>query len=253
MRRPLVVGNWKMNGTRASVRRLLEAILKGLPKDIPVDVGVCPAYVFIPQAAEQLKGSPVLLGAQNVADQEAGAFTGEVSAAMLREFGCQLVIVGHSERRLGYGESDALIAARYQKAIEHGLCPILCIGETLEQREAGQTFEVVDAQLSAVLKRAGIESLTRAVIAYEPVWAIGTGRTATPQQAQEVHDYIRQSLAAQDRKVAEQVKILYGGSVNAANAQALFAMADIDGGLIGGASLQADSFLTIVQAAGENC
>ncbi len=242
-----------MNGTRASVRELLEAILKGLPQGISADVGVCPAYVFIPQAAEQLKGSPILLGAQNVADQEAGAFTGEVSAAMLKEFGCRLAIVGHSERRLLYQETDALVAARYQKAIEHGLCPILCIGETLEQREAGRTFEVVDAQLNAVLSQAGLESLTRAVIAYEPVWAIGTGHTATPQQAQEVHDYIRQKLAIQDRKVAEQVRILYGGSVNAENAKALFAMPDIDGGLIGGASLKADSFLRIVQAVGESC
>jgi triosephosphate isomerase len=242
-----------MHGTRASVRELLEAILKGLPQGISADVGVCPAYVFIPQAAEQLKGSPILLGAQNVADQEAGAFTGEVSAAMLKEFGCRLAIVGHSERRLLYRETDALVAARYQKAIEHGLCPILCIGETLEQREAGRTFEVVDAQLNAVLSQAGLESLTRAVIAYEPVWAIGTGHTATPQQAQEVHDYIRQKLAIQDRKVAEQVRILYGGSVNAENAKALFAMPDIDGGLIGGASLKADSFLRIVQAVGESC
>lgn len=242
-----------MNGTRASVRELLEAILKGLPQGISADVGVCPAYVFIPQAAEQLKGSPILLGAQNVADQEAGAFTGEVSAAMLKEFGCRLAIVGHSERRLLYQETDALVAARYQKAIEHGLCPILCIGETLEQREAGRTFEVVDAQLNAVLSQAGLESLTRAVIAYEPVWAIGTGHTATPQQAQEVHDYIRQKLAIQDRKVAEQVRILYGGSVNAENAKALFAMPDIDGGLIGGASLKADSFLRIVQAVGGSC
>ncbi|MFN3920110.1 MAG: triose-phosphate isomerase [Methylohalobius sp.] len=252
MRRPLVVGNWKMNGTRSSVCELLEAILKGLPKGISVDVGVCPAYVFIPQAAEQLKGSPVLLGAQNVSDQEAGAFTGEVSAAMLKEFGCQLAIVGHSERRLLYRETDALVAARYQKAIEHGLCPILCIGETLEQREAGRTFEVVDAQLNAVLSQAGLESLTRAVIAYEPVWAIGTGHTATPQQAQEVHDYIRQKLAIQDRAVAERVRILYGGSVNAENAKELFAMPDIDGGLIGGASLKAESFLAIVQAAGSS-
>lgn len=252
MRRPLVVGNWKMNGTRASVRKLLDGILAGLPQNMAVDIGVCPAYVFIPQAAEQLAGSQVLLGAQNVSDREVGAFTGEVSASMLKEFGCKLAIVGHSERRLLYGESDALIAARYQRAIEHGLCPILCIGETLEQREAGQTFEVVSAQLDAVIKQAGLDSLLRAVIAYEPVWAIGTGRTATPQQAQEVHDYIRQKLAAQDRAVAEQVRILYGGSVNPENARALFAMADIDGGLIGGASLEASAFLAIVQAAG-NC
>ncbi|GAB6068610.1 triose-phosphate isomerase [Methylothermus subterraneus] len=253
MRRPLVVGNWKMHGTRESVRDLLAALLQGLPGNLAVEVGVCPAYVFIPQAFEQLQSSPILLGAQNVADREVGAFTGEVSAAMLKEFGCHLAIVGHSERRQFYNESDALIAARYQQAIKHGLCPILCIGETLKQREAGQTFEVVDAQLDAVLERAGLDSLAHAVIAYEPVWAIGTGRTATPEQAQEVHAYIRQKLAAQDRRIAENVRILYGGSVNAENAKALFAMPDIDGGLIGGASLKADSFLTIVQAAGETC
>ncbi|MCX8049120.1 MAG: triose-phosphate isomerase [Methylohalobius sp.] len=248
MRQPLVVGNWKMNGTRESVRELLDDILAGLPER-GVEVGVCPPYVFIPQAAAQLAGSSVLLGAQNVADQDQGACTGEVSAAMLKEFGCALAIVGHSERRLLYGETDALVAARYQKAIEHGLCPILCVGETLEQRETGQTFQVVAQQLDAVLGRAGIDSLTRAVIAYEPVWAIGTGRTATPEQAQEVHDYIRQRLAAQDKDVAAQVRILYGGSVNAENASGLFAMPDIDGGLIGGASLKAEVFLAIVQAA----
>ncbi|MBN2701270.1 MAG: triose-phosphate isomerase [Methylohalobius sp. ZOD2] len=252
MRRSLVVGNWKMNGTSESVRQLVDGVLAGLPQGKAVDAGVCPPYVFVPQVAQQLQGSPVLLGAQNVADQDSGAFTGEVSAPMLKEFGCQLAIVGHSERRMKYGETDALIAARYQKAIEHGVRPILCIGETLEQREAGQTFDVVDEQLDAVLNQVGIDSLRHAVIAYEPVWAIGTGRTATPDQAQEVHAHIRQKLAAQDSTVAEQVQILYGGSVNADNASELFAMADIDGGLVGGASLKVDSFLAIVQAAGEN-
>jgi len=251
MRRPLVVGNWKMNGTRASVGELAGTIASGLPANCPVEVGVCPPYVFIPQVAEQLNDTAVLVGAQNVGDQDSGAFTGEVSALMLREFGCRLAIVGHSERRLIYGESDALVAARYQKAIEHGLCPILCIGETLEQRQAGDTFAVVDQQLQAVLDQAGIQSLTRAVIAYEPVWAIGTGHTPTPTQAQEVHEHIRRRLAARDASVAEQVRILYGGSVNAGNAKSLFAMPDIDGGLIGGASLKADSFLAIVQAAAE--
>lgn len=252
MRRPLVVGNWKMNGTCNSVRELLDAVVSGVPVECEVEVGVCPSFVFIPQVAEQLNGSQILLGAQNVADQDSGAFTGEVSAPMLKEFGCTLSIVGHSERRLVYGESDALVAARYQKAIDHGLCPILCIGETLEQREAGETFEVVDQQLKAVLDQAGVQSLTQAVIAYEPVWAIGTGRTATPDQAQEVHAHIRRQLGNQDPAVAGQVRILYGGSVNADNAASLMAMADIDGGLIGGASLKADSFLAIIQAAMEN-
>ncbi len=251
MRRPLVVGNWKMNGTRASVRQLAQDVAAGVSADTAVTVGVCPPYVFIPQVSEQLDGTPVQVGAQNVADQDAGAYTGEVSAPMLREFGCRLAIVGHSERRLIYGESDELVTARYQKAIEHGLCPILCIGETLEQREAGETFAVVDRQLEAVLEKAGVHSLNQAVIAYEPVWAIGTGRTATPEQAQEVHEHIRRQLAARDPDVAGQVRILYGGSVNADNAGALFSMPDIDGGLIGGASLKAASFLAIVQAAVE--
>lgn len=252
MRRPLVVGNWKMNGSRESSRELADAIVSGLPAGCQVEVGVCPSYVFIPLVADALGNSGVLLGSQNVADQDSGAFTGEVSAPMLKEFGCRLAIVGHSERRQVYGESDDLIAARYQKAIEHGVAPILCIGETLEEREAGDTFKVVDEQLQAVLAKAGIKSLEKAVIAYEPVWAIGTGRTATPEQAQEVHAHIRQQLAAQDAEVAAGVRILYGGSVNADNASSLFAQPDIDGGLIGGASLKADSFLAIVQAAMEN-
>ena len=252
MRRPLVVGNWKMNGTCQSAVQLADAIVSGLPSECQVEVGVCPSYVFIPGVSERLAGSMVQLGGQNVADQDSGAFTGEVSAPMLKEFGCSLAIVGHSERRQVYGETDALIAARYQKAIEHGITPILCIGETLEEREAGDTFKVVDGQLQAVLGEAGIQSLGHAVIAYEPVWAIGTGRTATPEQAQEVHAHIRQQLVAQDPEVASNVRILYGGSVNADNASSLFSQEDIDGGLIGGASLKADSFLAIVQAAMEN-
>jgi len=241
-----------MNGSRESSRQLADAIVSGLPSGCQVEVGVCPSYVFIHLVADVLGNSGVLLGSQNVADQDSGAFTGEVSAPMLKEFGCRLAIVGHSERRQVYGESDDLIAGRYQKAIEHGVTPILCIGETLEEREAGDTFKVVDEQLQAVLAKAGIQSLDEAVIAYEPVWAIGTGRTATPGQAQEVHAHIRQQLAAQNPEVASRVRILYGGSVNADNASSLFAQADIDGGLIGGASLKADSFLAIIQAAMEN-
>ncbi len=240
-----------MNGTRDSAEKLASAIVSGLPAGCPAEVGVCPSFVFIPEVGECLGNSGVLLGAQNVADQDSGAYTGEISAPMLKEFGCRLAIVGHSERRQVYGESDALVAARYQKAIEHGVTPILCIGETLEQREAGNTFKVVDEQLQAVLDKAAVQSLNDAVIAYEPVWAIGTGHTATPEQAQEVHAHIRQRLASQDADVAAKVRILYGGSVNADNAASLFAQEDIDGGLIGGASLKADSFLAIVQAAME--
>lgn len=245
MRRSLVVGNWKMNGTRETVRRLLVDILAGVGESDRADVGVCVPYVFIPEAADRLRDGRVLLGAQNVADQDEGAFTGEISAAMLKEFGCRLVIVGHSERRILYGESDRLVARRYAKAIEHGLLPILCVGETLEQREAGETFAIIDRQLAEVFDFAGAQSLADAVIAYEPVWAIGTGKTATTEQAQEVHAYIRDMISRRERAIGESIRILYGGSVKADNAADLFAMPDIDGGLIGGASLDAKSFLTI--------
>jgi triosephosphate isomerase len=248
-RRPLVVGNWKMNGTRASVQALLADILAGLPADARAEVGVCPSYVFIPEIAAALAGKSVLLGAQNVGDQDQGAFTGEISAPMLREFGCTLAIVGHSERRLVYGESSPLVAARYGKAIAHGITPILCVGETLEQREEGNTFAVIDEQLQAVFDLCGVGSLSKAVIAYEPVWAIGTGRTATTEQAQEVHAYIRGQIAERNPEVAAGLKILYGGSVKSDNAQALFGMPDVDGGLIGGASLDAKSFLSICLSA----
>ena len=249
MRRSLVVGNWKMNGSRDKTRALLGEILVGLGQLANVDVGVSPPYVHLPDASELLKGSSVLLGSQNVADQDEGAFTGEISAPMLLELGCALAIVGHSERRMIYGESSALVAARYAKAIQHGLVPILCIGETLEERESDRTFEVIGEQLDAVLNSSGVVSLTKAVIAYEPVWAIGTGKTASTEQAQEVHAWIRAKIAKLDASVAEKIQILYGGSVKGDNAAALFSMPDIDGGLIGGASLDANSFLKICHSA----
>ena len=249
MRRSLVVGNWKMNGSREKSRALLDEILAGLGQDSKSEVGVCPPFVHLPDVADALQGSSVLLGSQNVADQDEGAFTGEVSALMLKEFGCRLAIVGHSERRIIYGESSALVAARYAKAIEHGLIPILCIGETLKERESNRTFDVVGEQLDAVLNTAGVASLAKAVIAYEPVWAIGTGRTASTEQAQEVHCWIRTRIAKLDANVSENLQILYGGSVKPDNAAALFSMPDIDGGLIGGASLDAKSFLKICHSA----
>ena len=248
MRRSLVVGNWKMNGTRASASALLNDILAGLG-GCRAEVGVCVPFVFIPQAAEALRGKSVVLGSQNVADQDSGAFTGEVSASMLREFGCTLALVGHSERRLLYGESSQLVAARYGRAIAQGVRPILCVGETLEQREQGKTLEVVDEQINTVVDSAGVESLEKAVIAYEPVWAIGTGKTATTEQAQEVHRHIRELVAQWNPKIADSLQILYGGSVKADNAKDLFAQPDIDGGLIGGASLDAKSFLAICHSA----
>lgn len=250
MRRPIVIGNWKMNGTRASVKALIDALKAGIGSNTPCDVGVCAPYVFLPEASQMLAGSGIQLGSQNVANQPEGAFTGEVSPAMLREFGCSMAIVGHSERRVVYGESDELIAARYEQAIAGGIIPVFCIGETLQQRENDETFAVLDAQMNAVISRCGVASLAKAIIAYEPVWAIGTGRTATGQQAQDAHAYIRGRIAAQDAAVAAGVQILYGGSVKPDNANELFHMPDIDGGLIGGASLDAASFISICNAAG---
>ncbi|HEX5513396.1 MAG TPA: triose-phosphate isomerase [Gammaproteobacteria bacterium] len=248
MPRPLVAGNWKMHGTRASARALSQAVLAGLSELDGVDVAVCPSFVQIPEVAAVVTGSRLQLGAQTVADQDEGAFTGEVSAAMLREFGCTLALVGHSERRHLYGESNVLVARRFAAALRHGLTPVLCVGETLEQREAGNTEAVVGDQIAAVFELLGADAFRQAVIAYEPVWAIGTGRTATPEQAQEVHAYIRERIAAQDAAAAN-LRILYGGSVKPDNAAALFAQPDINGGLIGGASLKAEEFLAICRAA----
>ncbi len=235
----LVAGNWKMHGSRASNRALLEKLLAGMGKAAATQCAVCPPFPYLAQVAEQLSGSPVALGAQNVSEHAQGAYTGEVSAAMLVELGCRYVIVGHSERRQLYGEKDEQVAAKFAAAKRGGLTPILCVGETLAEREAGRTEEVVARQLDAVLK---VEDFGSAVLAYEPVWAIGTGRNATPEQAQEVHAFLRKRIPSQNR-------ILYGGSVKAQNARALFAMADVDGGLIGGASLVAEDFLAIVEAA----
>jgi triosephosphate isomerase len=250
MRQPLVAGNWKMNGSSASIRDLLDGIKAGLGDVGKAAVAVCAPYVYLPTVREQLDGTSVGLGAQDVSDQDSGAYTGEVSGAMLRDVGCDYVIVGHSERRNIYGEGDAFTASKYEAALRHGLKPILCVGELLEEREQGITEQVVQRQLDAVIDRVGTAGLADAVIAYEPVWAIGTGKTATPEQAQEVHAFIRRHLTAGDAALAEQLPILYGGSVKAGNAAELFSMADIDGGLIGGASLEADDFLAICRAAG---
>ena len=209
----------------------------------------CPPYVYLAEAAAQLQGSAVLLGAQDVSAESGGAFTGEVAGAMLREVGCTHVIVGHSERRSLFGESDAVVAAKFIAARAAGLVPILCVGETLAERESGATETVVRRQLAAVLDSAGVTALDGAIVAYEPVWAIGTGKTATPDQAQAVHADIRAQLTAADDRIGAATRILYGGSVKGANAADLFAMQDIDGGLIGGASLDAQDFLAICRAA----
>jgi triosephosphate isomerase len=229
-----------MHGSRASNRALLEALVGQLGRQDAVEVAVCPPYPYLEQVSELLAGTPLAWGAQNMSEHAQGAYTGEVSAAMLREFGCRYAIVGHSERRQLYGESDAQVAAKFAAARSAGITPILCVGETLEEREAGRTEEVVARQLGAILKS---KDFGNAVLAYEPVWAIGTGRNATPDQAQAVHAFLRARLSAD-------VRILYGGSVKAANAAAIFAMPDIDGGLIGGASLDPRDFAAIVAAAG---
>lgn len=244
MRRSLVVGNWKMNGTLASGLSLVQDIVSGLD-NTNADIAVCPPFVYLSEIDKLLQGTHLKFGAQNIADQESGAYTGEVSASMLKEISCTYALVGHSERRSYYGDTNETVAARFSQALSQGICPILCVGETLEQREQDKTFQVIDEQLDAVIDLAGIESFAKAVIAYEPVWAIGTGKTASDEQAQEVHQYIRQQIAKRDQSIADNMQILYGGSVKPDNAKALFAMADIDGGLIGGASLDAESFLGI--------
>jgi triosephosphate isomerase len=248
MRRKLVVGNWKMHGSLAQNESLLTAIKGGAVQLSRVDIAVCAPFPYLAQLKQELTASTVKWGAQDVHQLEKGAFTGEVSAAMLAEFGCTYVIVGHSERRNIYGETNRLVAEKFTAAQSAGLVPILCVGETLEQRESGETESVVAEQLDAVIALAGVHALHKAVVAYEPVWAIGTGKTASREQAQAVHEFIRRRVAGHDAQVAEGLVILYGGSVKAANAPALFAMKDIDGGLIGGAALIAEEFLGICHA-----
>jgi triosephosphate isomerase len=251
MRKFLVAGNWKMHGDEASNRALVSGIIEGAPNAENVSLLVCPPYPYLASVAGQLQGSNVGLGAQNVSEHETGAYTGEVAPAMLRDVGCGYAIVGHSERRTLYAETSEQVAEKMAAALAEGLIPILCVGETLEQRESGSTEQVVAEQLVAAIERNGIAAVGSSVIAYEPVWAIGTGKTATPEQAQDVHRYIRSVLAQHDPSVAEKVQILYGGSVKGDNAAGLFGMPDIDGGLIGGASLKAADFLAIARAATE--
>lgn len=246
MRRKLVVGNWKMHGNHAANAELLSELSHALPALKQVDVAVCPPFVYLSAVCEQLGGSVIKLGAQNISAAESGAFTGEIAATMLNDCGCDFVIVGHSERRQLFAESDELIAQKTSIALQHGLIPIVCVGETLAQREAGKTLDVIAHQLDVVLTSLSAVQSNRIVVAYEPVWAIGTGRTATPEQAQEVHAFIRQRLI---HYRAELVQVLYGGSVKASNAKALFAQPDIDGGLVGGASLNAEEFAAICKAA----
>lgn len=246
MRRTLIAGNWKMNASFSANRSLLTEIKAGLPANLPCDVLVCVPAPYMAQCAELLVGTPVMWGAQDVSVHVQGAFTGEISAGMLQDCGCKYVIVGHSERRAYHAESNELVAQKAQRLLDAGVFPIVCVGETLEQREGGQTNEVVAAQLNAVLDLLG--TLDGVVIAYEPVWAIGTGKTATPEMAQEVHHFLRQQIAKRDANAAEKVQILYGGSMKPENARKLLAMPDIDGGLIGGAALKSQDFLAIIAA-----
>ena len=248
MRRKLVAGNWKMHGTLAQNAELLDVVRSGMRQITDVDCAVCVPFPYLAQAPQKLSGSNVKWGAQNVHQSDKGAYTGEVSAAMLRDFECSYVIVGHSERRAYYGESSHLVAEKFLAAQQAGLTPVLCVGETLQQRESGITETVVAGQLDALIQLGGVQVLRNAVVAYEPVWAIGTGKTATSAQAQAVHRFIRRRIAVQDGQIAAALCILYGGSVKANNAAELFAMPDIDGGLIGGASLVADEFLAICRA-----
>ncbi|MDB6098916.1 MAG: triosephosphate isomerase [Gammaproteobacteria bacterium] len=250
MRRPMVAGNWKMHGSQASNQALLAELERSIRPDWPIDIVVFPPYVYLADAVRVLEDGRIMVGAQDVCAESGGAFTGQVSAAMLKDVGSTYVIVGHSERRRWYHEDDTLVARKFAAALAGGLKPVLCVGETLEEREAKQTEAVVGRQVEAVIAMLGIGGFAEdAVLAYEPVWAIGTGRTATPEQAQAVHAFLRSRIGAHDAKIAGQLRILYGGSVKAGNAAELFAMPDVDGGLVGGASLSADEFRQICAAA----
>ncbi|MGB8692862.1 MAG: triose-phosphate isomerase [Steroidobacteraceae bacterium] len=248
MRRKIVAGNWKMHGSRTENAVLVEAIVATVTSERTACV-ICPPFVYLHEVWRMLRGGSVTLGAQDLCAEAMGAHTGEISAAMLKDVGCTYVLVGHSERRALYGEDSQLVARKFAAALSKGLTPVLCVGEQLQDREANRTEVIVGAQIDAVVQLCGIQSFGQAVIAYEPVWAIGTGRTATPEQAQDTHAFIRQRLAREDAKISAGLRILYGGSVKAGNARDIFAMPDVDGGLIGGASLKADEFTAIFAAA----
>lgn len=259
MRKKLIAGNWKMHGSQDSIENLVNAIKQQLNADWASEVLVCPPSIYIDLTQKLTAGSAIAVGGQNLSEQAEGAFTGEISADMLKDLGAQYVLVGHSERRSLYNESNELVAEKFAAALEKGLTPVLCVGETLEEREDGSTMSVVKGQIDAVIDflkekhqsaGVGIEKLGQGVIAYEPVWAIGTGVTASPEQAQQTHEEIRKYLAKMDSAVSDKIQILYGGSMKAANAEQLLAQKDIDGGLIGGASLKADEFIAICKIAG---
>jgi triosephosphate isomerase (TIM) len=246
-RQKFVAGNWKMHGSLPTNLSLLSAVKAGTT-GLKAQIAICVPYPYLAQAQSVLAGSNLAWGAQDISEHAQGAYTGEVSGHMLNDFGCRYVIIGHSERRAYYGDTDAVVAAKYAAALKAGLTPIVCVGETLAERESNVTAQVVTRQLDAVIANSGVTSLAKAVVAYEPVWAIGTGKTASPAQAQEVHALIRARVAASDLEVAAGLQILYGGSVKPGNAKELFGQSDIDGGLIGGAALVADDFVGICAA-----
>lgn len=249
-RKPLIAGNWKMHGSLTESRDLVAALVDGVSGEAAAEMLLCPPFVYLAAVAGWIAGAPIRLGAQDVSVQrDKGAYTGEVAGRMLADVGCRYCIVGHSERRSLFADTDARVAEKFAAAQDAGLIPILCVGESLEEREAGRTESVVERQVRAVLDACGVAAFATAVVAYEPVWAIGTGRTATPEQAQAVHAFIRGLVAARDATIGNEIRILYGGSVNAGNAGDLLARDDIDGGLVGGASLKASEFLTIFRAA----
>lgn len=249
MRRSLVIGNWKMNGSQSQLHGLLSE-LKQVELDSSVEVAICPVSLYLNKAKQLLEGSDIKLGAQNVASYSPGAYTGEISACMLSGAGVEFCVVGHSERRAYFGETDEDVATKAIRCLAEGVCPVICVGESLEHREASQTLKVIEQQINTVVAVLNPEQLSQVVFAYEPVWAIGTGLTASPAQAQEVHELIRHLIANKSEEAAHVVRLLYGGSVKADNAAELFSQPDIDGGLIGGASLKADSFAAIINSAG---
>ena len=249
MRRPLVAGNWKLNGSLSSISELISGIRERQDQVKNAELAVCPPYIYLSHVQDLLQGSDIFLGAQDCSDQESGAYTGEVAAEMIKEFDCTYNIIGHSERRHIYGDSNETVATKFAHVIKNGLTPILCVGETLQDREEGHTEVVIAKQINAVLDLFGVKAFSNAIIAYEPVWAIGTGKTATPEQAQEVHEEIRLIIGAQNKNIAANIRILYGGSMKPDNAKQLLAQSDIDGGLIGGAALKAEDFIGIAIAA----
>ena len=249
MRRPLVAGNWKLNGNLSSISELISGIRAQQEQVRKAELAVCPPFIYLSHVQSLLQGSDIALGAQDCSDQESGAYTGEVAAAMIKEFACTYNIIGHSERRHIYGDSNETVATKFAQVIKNGLTPILCVGETLQEREEGHTEVAIAQQINAVLNLFGVKAFAKAVIAYEPVWAIGTGKTATPEQAQEVHEEIRLTIGAQNKDIAANIRILYGGSMKPENAQELLQQPDIDGGLIGGATLKAEDFIGIAVAA----